>query len=102
MRFRAEVGLTPWIAGICGVAGFYAIVLGWRGAADAGSVSLQLPFVMSGAFGGLALVLLGAALLHIDTWRRLGAEENDLLRDVIDSAVRAAVALHDDERTEDG
>jgi hypothetical protein len=95
-RYRARTGVTPWAGGLAMVAGLYAIVLGWRGAATAASLALQLPFVVSGAFGGLALMVFGAALLHVDTSRRLAAEEVAALRDIVDSSAHAAIAMRDE------
>jgi hypothetical protein len=40
-------------------AGIVAIIIGWKGAADTGYVFEQMPFVMSGAALGVALVFVG-------------------------------------------
>jgi len=45
------------------VAGFFLIFLGWNGAATYDSVPAQLPYVVSGGFGGLGLIVLGSALI---------------------------------------
>lgn len=95
-RFRTRGGIAAWAAGVFAVAGFYAIVLGWRGAAATRSLALQLPFVMSGAFGGLALIVFAAVLLHVDVSRRLAAEEDAAMRDLLDSATRITLALRDE------
>jgi hypothetical protein len=47
------------------VAGGAAIAIGWNGAARLASPDQQLPYILSGGFGGMALVLLGVALLLI-------------------------------------
>jgi hypothetical protein len=44
-------------------AGFIAIGLGWRGAADKACIDCQIPYLISGAAVGLGLIILGAVLL---------------------------------------
>ena len=95
-RFRTRGGVAAWAAGILAVAGFYAIVLGWQGAAGKASAAIQLPYLVSGGFGGLALLVFAAVLLHLDVSRRLAAEEDAALRDLVDGVTRAALALHDE------
>ena len=48
--------------------GFVLVLLGWRGVAATLFVSLQLPWVVSGAFAGIALTGAALALLnaHLD------------------------------------
>jgi membrane protein implicated in regulation of membrane protease activity len=81
----------PWLVSIgvllAGVAtGFGAMVLAWRGAAARTSVADQLPYVVSGAMGGLALVVFSLAALVVQVRRRAEAVRRaDLGR------VRAAV-----------
>jgi drug/metabolite transporter (DMT)-like permease len=45
------------------VVGVLLIFLGWNGAASNDRVQAQLPYVVSGGIGGLALVIVGAALM---------------------------------------
>ena len=45
------------------IAGFVLIVFGWNGAASHDRVEAQLPYLVSGGMGGLALVVVGAALI---------------------------------------
>jgi hypothetical protein len=45
------------------VAGFVLIFFGWNGTASNDRVEAQLPYVVSGGIAGLALVVLGAALI---------------------------------------
>jgi hypothetical protein len=68
-------------------AGFVGMVLGWRGAAARTNVADQLPYVVSGAIGGLALVVFASTVLILQVGRRAEARRRaDLGR------VRAAVA----------
>ncbi|MCW2671935.1 MAG: hypothetical protein JWP14_524 [Frankiales bacterium] len=63
--------------------GFLAIGLGWRVAARTLDVAAQVPALVSGAVGGLALVLIGAVLANVQVGRRLAAQERGELADVI-------------------
>ncbi len=64
--------------------GFLSIGLGWRVAARTLFVPFQVPALVSGAMGGLALIVLGTGLLTVHAGRRLAALEradNDELLD---------------------
>ncbi len=45
------------------VVGLFLIFLGWNGAASYDRVQAQVPYVISGGLAGLALVVIGAAML---------------------------------------
>jgi hypothetical protein len=87
-----EVTADPWLVSV-GVlvaavgTGFVAMVLAWRGAAARISVADQVPYVVSGAMGGLALVVFALAVLVVQVRRRAEA-----LRRADLGRVRAAVA----------
>lgn len=70
-RFR---GLWGSLAGKLGLAfclgGFVAIFLGWNGAASYDRVPAQFPWLISGGITGLALVVIGAALIVVENNRR--------------------------------
>ena len=57
----------PKLGGLLGIAycvvGFFLIFLGWNGAASNDDEPAQIPYVISGGIAGLALVVLGAALI---------------------------------------
>ena len=57
----------PKLGGLLGIgyciAGFVFIFLGWNGAASHDREPAQIPYVISGGIAGLALVVLGAALI---------------------------------------
>jgi hypothetical protein len=80
-----------WALALLGVAlaGFVGIVLAWRGVAARLYVSLQLPFVVSAAFGGAALAAAAVVLLAIHLDRRDRATH----RGEVDELVRAAAAV---------
>ncbi len=66
--------------------GFVAIALGWRVAARTLLVPLQVPALVSGGLGGLALVALGAGLATVQAGRRLAAAERAETEDLLDEA----------------
>lgn len=68
------------------VGGFLAIGIGWRVAARTLLVAAQVPALVSGAMGGLAMILLGVALISIQSGRRLAAIERALTETVLDEA----------------
>lgn len=53
-----------------GVAGLASLAAGWRGAAASLDVAVQLPYIVSGALGGLSVVGFSAGLLLIQLRRR--------------------------------
>src|SRR5688572_12766284 len=66
--------------------GFVAIGLGWRVAAATLFVPFQTPALVSGAMGGLALILVGAGLANIQAGRRLAATERAETESLLDEA----------------
>jgi len=72
--------------GYC-LAGVALILLGWNGAASYDRVESQMPYLISGGLAGLALVIIGAALLIVQAQRaNRAALESSVsdLRDAID------------------
>jgi hypothetical protein len=68
------------------VGGFVAIGLGWRAAARTLIVPFQVPALVSGGIGGLALIVLGAGLAATQVGRRLAAAERAETEDLLDEA----------------
>ena len=64
--------------------GFVAIFLAYRGVARAVNVAVQLPYIVSGGVGGVALILTGAGIIGIQSSRYWSARERQWL-DVIAS-----------------
>ena len=62
-RFGSKIGL-----GFC-LVGFILIFLGWNGAASTNSVAGQFPYLISGGMAGLSMVVLGSALIVVETQR---------------------------------
>lgn len=72
--------------------GFLSIGLGWRVVARTLVVAYQLPGLVSGAMGGLALLAVGAALLSAQTSRWVAAQEGTELQGVLDEAAATVAA----------
>lgn len=68
------------------ISGFAAIGIGWRVAARTLFVPFQMPALVSGAMGGLALILLGAGLVIIQSNRRYAAVERADTESLLDEA----------------
>jgi uncharacterized membrane protein len=79
------------LGGVLGIlyalAGFVLIFLGWNGAASNDRAPSQIPYLISGGIAGLALVVLGSALMVAYSLR----EDRVRLHESIDS-LRTAVA----------
>lgn len=76
--------------------GFAAIALGWKVAARTLFVPGQVPAVVSGGLGGLALVLLGAGLLSVHAGRSLAAQEREAFEELLDEAAGLVAAARRD------
>lgn len=77
------------VLGALAGAGLIGIAVGWKGAAASLIVSVQLPYIISGAIGGLALLGFSLGLLLIQARRRQEA----LRRAELDRVVRAAAGV---------
>lgn len=86
------------------IAGAVAIYFGWRGIARTIYVPLQLPQLVSGALGGLAVVGLGLFLFDLQMARRELARERRYNADLLDevaSLVLLAPQLRRDKQVRD-
>ena len=75
-----QAGLVLVAAAAAGVA---VLGLAWSGVAAKLVVSLQIPYVVSGAIGGLAVAGASLAILAVHMERRRSAEDRAELDDVI-------------------
>jgi len=85
-RFVSQLGGKLGVAVL--LVGFVVIFLGWNGAASFNDLRQQFPYVISGGIAGLALVVVGAALLLVESLRTERAELQssvDELRRAIES-----------------
>src|SRR5688572_12706452 len=72
------------------IIGIFLIFLGWNGTASNDRVQSQLPYVVSGGIGGLALVIIGAALIVSQSLRNDRVELRGGLDDLRQSIDRLA------------
>ena len=82
MKSFLRANLDRVLAAGLALAGVVAIIIGWIGVSGTGLAPAQIPYVISGGIGGIALIALGctawiSADLQ-DEWRRLDAIEERL------------------------
>jgi hypothetical protein len=77
----------------CAALGLLLIGIGWNGAASIDFVSGQVPYLLSGGALGLALVIVGVALVVVQNGRRDRAILETQLRDLSSAVSRLATAL---------
>jgi hypothetical protein len=65
--------------------GFIALFLGWNGAASKNVIMAQFPFLISGGLAGLAIVVIGAAMLIVQNAR----EDRARLEATLERLIRA-------------
>jgi len=82
-----RVSITLAFAGLV-LIGFVLVLLGWRGAADTLLVTLQLPWVLSGSFAGVAVIGGGLALLTTHFERADAAVERAQLAELQRESLR--------------
>ena len=102
---RAQPALAWGLAG----AGLLLLVLGWYGVSGEAITAKQLPYLVSGGLGGVALVVLAAALLmtqdarrQLDRLDRVEQQVTTLYDLLVDELVPAALAGADVVRVEGG
>lgn len=72
--------------------GFLVIFLGWNGAASHNSVASQFPYLISGAAVGLAVVVVGAAMIIVQNQRADRARVEAVLERLVAAAEQQAAA----------
>lgn len=82
VRHPAFPGLA--VMSVLVLAGFAAVALAWKASASLLHVALQLPYVVSGGLGGLALIGVGLGLLYVQMGRRDAAREQRMTREILD------------------
>src|SRR5262245_59242690 len=85
----------PRLGGLLGIAyciaGFFLIFLGWNGTASHDREPAQIPYVVSGGIGGLALVVVGSALMVAHSLRTDRVELRGAIDDLRQAIERTAV-----------
>jgi hypothetical protein len=84
----ARVSTTLVFSGVV-VAGFLLLAAAWRGVAATLFVVLQVPWLVSGAFAGVAVIGTGLALLMIHLSRTEAAAERAALAELQREALGA-------------
>ena len=82
-RFGAPAGVI--LAGI----GLLAVAFGWNGAASQLSVTAQIPYLLSGGFLGLGLVVIGGAMMVVTAAREDRARLEAKLDQLVDALASA-------------
>jgi len=77
----------------CIVLGLLAIGLAWNGAAGVDFAQGQIPYLLSGGAFGIGLIVLGAALVVVQSGRRDRAVLEEQLVDLNQSITRLASAI---------
>lgn len=82
MKSFVRANLDRVIAVVLAAVGVIAIIVGWFGVSRTGLAAEQIPYVISGGIGGIALIALGCTAWMSadlqDEWRRLDALEERL------------------------
>jgi len=71
------------LAALLMIIGFVLMALAWNSAAGQGAVARQIPYLLSGTFPGLALVLLGGVIALVVEFRRASADLATRLEDAL-------------------
>jgi hypothetical protein len=74
------------------IVGFVLIFLGWNGAASNDRVAAQMPYLISGGIAGLALVVVGAALMVAQSLRTDRIELRGAIEDLRRAVERGATS----------
>lgn len=89
----ARVGAGVWVGLTIVAAGFGLIAYTWGEVAALLNVALQLPFLVSGGFTGLGLILLGLLVTNLAVKRRESLERARQLAEIREALVRLRVAV---------
>ena len=71
---RASYPAWIWTGVVLCAAGFVLIVYTWGRVAALLDVALQLPYIVSGGFSGVGLILVGLTVINVTTKRQDAAE----------------------------
>lgn len=96
---RPSSNLLTYIGVAVAGAGFALIVLTWAKVAGLTVVPAQLPYVVSGGFTGIGLILVGLTLISIQARLRDAARRDQQLLQIQDLMDQIRLHLVDDETT---
>ncbi|HET7533862.1 MAG TPA: hypothetical protein VFJ83_11990 [Nocardioidaceae bacterium] len=77
--------------GLC-LLGFVVIFFGWNGAASTNYVPAQFPYLVSGGIAGLAVVVIGAAMIVVQNQRADRARLEEVLARLAEAVERQGLA----------
>ncbi|HSE54987.1 MAG TPA: hypothetical protein VLB03_04605, partial [Nocardioidaceae bacterium] len=77
--------------GLC-LLGFVVIFFGWNGAASTNYVPAQFPYLVSGGIAGLAVVVIGAAMIVVQNQRADRARLEEVLARLAAAVERQGLA----------
>jgi hypothetical protein len=80
---RAGSPAWTWAGVLLTLAGFILLAVGWGQVAGETEVYLQVPYVVSAALGGLALVLVGLTVLNIAARQQDGVARERQIDDLL-------------------
>lgn len=66
----AATAVRPWAGWVLAAVGVVVIIIGWYGVSGQALVAKQLPYLISGGLGGVALVGIGAAMISAERRRQ--------------------------------
>jgi TRAP-type C4-dicarboxylate transport system permease small subunit len=84
-------------AALITIGGFIAFYLAWKGAAATLVVAVQIAYLISGGFAGLALVATGVGIFYIQVARRIDVTEELEVEAVLDRATALLNAIKEGE-----
>jgi hypothetical protein len=90
---RAGVGV--WIGLFVAAAGFGLIAFTWSKVAALVNVALQVPYLLSGGFVGLGLVMLGLLVVNLAVKRKEAFDRHRQLEEVREALVRLREAIEE-------
>ncbi|MGH3341520.1 MAG: hypothetical protein ACRDPK_01310 [Carbonactinosporaceae bacterium] len=94
MAPQRQHGYLPTLGLLFSVAGGTLIALGWHGSAREACVDCQVPYLISGGLGGLALVLLGTGLLIVAQIRVESAKLAQRLDWLVEAGTGSTASVH--------
>lgn len=99
---RPSSNLLTYVGVAVAAAGFGLIVLAWAQVAGETAVPLQLPYVVSGGFTGIGLILVGLTLINMQARLRDAARRDQQLLQIQDLMDQIRGRLGHDEPEEGG